>query len=272
MTERCDTRLLHAVVQGEGPPLLFLHGFTGSVDSWRRIVPLVSGGFRTFCIDLIGHAASPAPVDGDRYSMAGAVVDIEHLLDRHEIRSAIVIGYSLGGRVGLHFALARPERVSALVLESATYGIADPEERRKRRADDRSLAEWIETHGVRAFAERWERHPLFASQAALPEHVRAEQRRERLRHSSVGLANSLRGMGTGAQDSLRERLHEINCPTLLLAGELDVKFSKVACEMSERIPGSKVRLLSGAGHNTHLERPLDFAAEVRTFLTTITKK
>ena len=107
------------------------------------------------------------------------------------------------------------------MLEGASPGIADAAEREARRASDAALAGRIERDGVEAFVDEWERVPLFASQLALPAEARAAVRATRLAQRAHGLANSLRGMGAGAQAPLHDRLPSIAAPTLLLAGSLD---------------------------------------------------
>lgn len=108
---------------------------------------------------------------------------------------------------------------------------------------------------MEAFVARWERLALFASQQALPEAVRARQRRQRLRNRPAGLAGSLRGMGAGVQPSLWERLGELALPVLLLAGEQDEKFVAIARQMAEVILQATLRIVPEAGHTIHLKQP-----------------
>ncbi len=173
----------------------------------------------------------------------------------------------MGGRVALQLAAAAPERVAALVLEGASPGIDDAAERVARVTSDRALAEDIERDGIEAFVDRWERVPIFATQARLPDDVRARQRRQRVTNRTLGLANSLRGMGAGAQTSLWPQLDELTMPALLIAGEDDAKYSEMARAMASRMPVASVRILPGAGHAVHLERPDAFSDHVKEFLT-----
>ena len=109
--------------------------------------------------------------------------------------------------------------------------------------------------------------PIFATQARLPDELRARQRQQRLTNRTIGLANSLRGMGAGAQTSLWPRLHELTMPALLIAGEDDAKYSEMARAMASRMPAAIVRIVLGAGHAVHLERPDAFSDHVKEFLT-----
>lgn len=251
----------------EGRALLLLHGFTGAASTWRDITTDWVG-WRRIAVDLIGHGASDAPGDERRYSMERCVADLVALLDELEIDRAVVLGYSMGGRVAMQLGAAAPERVAALVLEGASPGIDDAGERAARAASDRALADDIERDGIEAFVDRWERVPIFATQARLSDDVRARQRERRLTNRTIGLANSLRGMGAGAQSSLWPRLHELTMPALLIAGEDDAKYSGMARAMASRMPAATVRIVAGAGHAVHLERPDAFSDHVKEFLTT----
>jgi 2-succinyl-6-hydroxy-2,4-cyclohexadiene-1-carboxylate synthase len=99
----------------------------------------------------------------------------------------------------------------------------------------------------------------------VPEGQRAALREQRLCNSAAGLANSLRGVGTGAQPSLWQRLGELRLPVLLVAGALDAKFARIAAEMAEHLPGARLRVVPDAGHAVHFERPDAFDALVIAF-------
>jgi 2-succinyl-6-hydroxy-2,4-cyclohexadiene-1-carboxylate synthase len=257
---------LNVTVAGHGPPVLLLHGFTGSAATWS---PFRSHwpGFTLVAVDLIGHGESDAPPDPERYRVERCIDDLIALLDHLAIAGAAVLGYSMGGRVALRFALAAPERISALVLESASPGIAGVPERMARLAADARLAEMIEREGLTAFVDYWERIPLWASQVSLPPAERLRLRQQRLANDPVGLANSLRGMSAGHEASVLDRLPAITVPTLLLAGALDEKYRELAAQMAARLPRSRIEIVPGAGHAVHLEQPEVFARAVREFLT-----
>ncbi|NNU85228.1 2-succinyl-6-hydroxy-2,4-cyclohexadiene-1-carboxylate synthase [Geobacillus sp. BMUD] len=266
MTMMANGVRYHVEQYGEGEPLLLLHGFTGSADTWRLFVPFWPN-FRLIAVDLLGHARTEAPKDIRRYRIERAASDLATLLDQLGIEEANVLGYSMGGRLALAFAVWHPHRVRRLVLESSSPGLKTEAERRARREADEALARRIEQDGIRAFVDYWERLPLFATQRMLPEPVRAAIRRERLRHTATGLANSLRGMGTGVQPSFWERLGELAMPVFLVCGERDEKFCRIAAHMHERLPNSELVCVKGTGHAIHVERPGIFAKIVSEFMT-----
>ena len=250
---------------GDGPALLLLHGFTRDARAWQPVLPCFDT-YRTVRVDLIGHGKSDAPQDPARYTMAHAVEDLLALLHHLDIEKTALVAYSLGGRVALHFALEASHLLWALVLESASPGIDDPMERDARYASDVQLAGSIEADGLEPFVERWQAQPLFASQRNLPVDVLAEQRRQRLENSSLGLANSLRGMGAGAQEYLIPDLPTIDAPTLFLAGARDERYAALAPLMAAKVRGAEYRIIEDAGHTTHLEQPEQYMGLVAGFL------
>lgn len=257
---------LHTVLFGAGRPLLLLHGFTGSAATWAGLAAQLAPQRQCIALDLIGHGKSGAPADPARYTMDHAVQDIAGLLDVLGISRVDLLGYSLGGRLALQFAVAAPGRVRALILESASPGLASPAERAARIAADDALAEVIERDGIEAFVAHWEALPLWASQAELPAELRARQRTQRLANRPQGLANSLRGMGTGRQRALWDMLPTLTIPTLLLAGALDAKFSAIAQQMAATLPRADLAIIAAAGHAIHLEQPEIFGQRVAVFL------
>jgi 2-succinyl-6-hydroxy-2,4-cyclohexadiene-1-carboxylate synthase len=261
-----DGLRLHVHVQGEGEPLLLLHGFTGSVDAWgEEMLRGLSQAFQVVAVDLPGHGRSESSPNPDRYRIEEILADLAQILDSMAMEKARWLGYSMGGRIALAAAVLQPARVTALILESASPGLAGENERRARRRADEALAEGILRGGMEAFVDHWMGLPLFATQGKLPTRVREANRARRLRNDPEALAACLRGLGTGAQPSFWDDLVAIRVPTLLLAGEEDQKFTDIAQRMSDRIPAAELRLIPKSGHSIHLENPFAWLAAVRTF-------
>ena len=257
---------LHAEVTGSGPPLVLLHGFTGSADTWSGLTAALAADYTVIAPDLIGHGRSDAPEEVERYRMPRAAADLVALVRQMGHERAAWLGYSLGGRTALQVVADHPGAVEALILEGASPGIADAEERDARVRSDEAMAERIERDGVEAFVDTWEQVPLFASQLALPAGTRAAIRATRTANTATGLANSLRGMGAGAQDPVLDRLATIRVPTLLIAGELDTKYVEIARDMARTMPDATMHAIEGAGHAAHLERPEAFQRPLLEFL------
>jgi len=257
---------LNVECRGRGPALVLLHGFTGSVETWRPHLASLGAHRQTIAVDLLGHGGSDSPADPERYRIERCTADLLALLDQLGVERAAVLGYSMGTRVALHLAVTAPDRVRRLILESGSPGLADPAERAARVRADAALADRIEQEGVWAFVRDWEQLPLFASQARLPAEVRAGLRAQRLRNNPVGLANSLRGMGAGRPEPLWDRLGALQIPTLLLVGELDGKYRGLAQQMAGLLPAARVAVIPNAGHAVHLEQPDAFDAAVVEYL------
>ncbi len=252
-----------AETKGQAASLLLLHGFSGSGANWAEHAQVFAQHFQVITVDLLGHGHAEAPENPAPYAIEQAAGDLIGVLDALGIGKAHLLGYSMGGRLALYTALAYPARFDRLILESASPGLKTEAERRARMAQDEALAARIENEGIAAFANYWTNLPLFATQ---PPEVRARLHAQRLQNNSPGLANSLRGMGTGVQPSLWGRLSELALPTLLLCGELDTKFAAINAEMHALMPRSELVTFPGAGHTLHAEQPERFRAEVLRFL------
>lgn len=255
-------RGLACVQAGGGPPIILIHGFTGSAEEWQDLAPALAQHRRVIAVDLPGHGRSPAR----QRSMAECVADLLALADELGLARFDLLGYSLGGRAALSLAAAAPDRVGRLILESASPGLAHAAERAARVVADEALAARIEAEGLERFVDYWQDIPLFASQAAMPAEARAALRARRLQNDPAGLAGSLRGMGTGAQPPLWDRLGQLIMPTLLITGELDIKFATINAQMAAAMPNARHLSLPAAGHAAHLERPEEFRELVVGFL------
>jgi 2-succinyl-6-hydroxy-2,4-cyclohexadiene-1-carboxylate synthase len=233
---------LGAWSRGEGPRLVFVHGFTQTASSWKPIAErFANDGYESIVVDVPGHGDS-----------AGVQVDLRRGGDMLTslCGAAIYIGYSLGGRLCLHAAVMHPHLVRGLAVVGASPGIADEGERATRRAADNELADHIVEIGVDRFLDEWLAQPLFAGMV-LDDKARAD----RLTNTPEGLASSLRLAGTGAQASLWSRLHEMRMPVLAIAGEDDSKFASIARKVGATVPHGKATEIRGAGHAAHLQEP-----------------
>jgi 2-succinyl-6-hydroxy-2,4-cyclohexadiene-1-carboxylate synthase len=226
--------------------LVLAHGFTQTARSWSTIEAMLATrlpGVETIAVDLPGHGDAPPPADVDLWGAADRLVA--------DAGVGTYVGYSMGGRVSLHAALAHPDAVERLVLIGATAGIDDADERAQRRAADEQLAAHLEAVGVPAFIDEWLTNPLFAGlddTTAL--------RDDRLRNTAAGLAASLRATGTGTQTPLWTRLGEIERPVLVLVGEHDQKFTELGRRLVDALPHAELVVVAGAGHSVHLEQPV----------------
>ena len=232
--------------------IVALHGFTLTGRSWEPVLGRLSDP-DPVALDLRGHGAARDARPIDFPSVVRDVVDVAPA-------GTTLCGYSLGGRVALRAALDHPGRFGRLVLIGASPGIADAAQRARRRAADDALAARLEGMTIEAFAREWGALQVFATQ---PADVRAFAHADRLRNAPRALAAALRGLGAGVMEPMWDRLYELDLPVTLAAGERDQKYVDIARAMAERVPGSEVVVVEGAGHAAHLEAPEVVAALLR---------
>lgn len=251
----------HPVGVAGGQPLLFLHGFMGDGRVWMSTMNQIQEMVYSVALDLPGHGHTEADLDHlDFGSLADAVAAFAY---DHFDRPAVLVGYSLGGRVALQAALSHPDRFRGLVLESASAGIEDETERRQRLQQDEAVAARLGATDMRNFLIEWYRQPLFASLS--PETVAGII--DRKAHNDPGrLAEVVVKLSSGQQPSLWDRLSSWNKPTLIVAGELDDKYRALATRLAGQMKRSVLQIIPGAGHIVHLENNAAFVATLKSFL------
>lgn len=228
--------------------LFLLHGFTGAPSSFDGLAPLASK-LPLIAPPLVGHGRPAAGAEVEEFTG-----ELDRLRALAPPRS-LLVGYSLGARLGLGLLLREPARFTGAVLIGANPGLRTEAERHARRVRDSELAERLEARGLAAFVDEWEAEPLFASQSLLPRQVRAAERARRLSHTAGGLARSLRATGLAGMPNYWEHLPRIQCPVEVLAGALDERFAELATAMARELPRGRATVVPGAGHNLLLERP-----------------
>lgn len=233
--------------------VVLLHGFTQGGAIWVPVMESITTRAPIDAPDLPGH--------GSAADTRMRLPETADLLAK-EFGPGAYVGYSMGGRVALHLALAHPHLVSHLVLCSTTAGIDNPDERAARRASDRSLAEHLRAVGLETFLMEWTAQPMFASL------TRSRHDDEvRLANTAEGLASSLELAGTGEQDPLWDRLHILQMPVLVVTGANDAKFTEIGQRLVDSI-GDNARHVNfpDTGHAVPFERSADFAALITAFL------
>lgn len=256
----------HVETCGEGFPLVLLHGFTGDSSTWNPFCEEWSRNSRLIIPDLIGHGETESPMDVEAYKMEKAAADLRAILDHLGIERVDLLGYSMGGRLALTFAMLYPDCIRKLVLESSSPGLETEEERKLRCMKDADLAKFIMEQGMTAFTDYWENIPLFESMKELPADKQRQIRTQRLQNSQNGLANSLLGMGTGSQPSWWGSLGQLSCDVLILTGEKDEKFCRIAKQMMTAIKSASWVVIENSGHAIHVENPEKFGTIVSGFL------
>lgn len=243
-------------VDGEGEPIVFLHGFPLSGRLWDPAVQDLRGEFRCIVPDLRGHGRSETSA---RVDMARYADDVAALLDSlGETRPAVVVGHSMGGYVAFEFFRRHPQRVRAVVLVDTRAVPDSPEAARVRRETAASVLR----EGSALVAGEMERR-LFGISAS-PE-LRARWREIMASTPPAGVAAALRAMAD-RPDSM-STLAALDRPVLIVVGAEDsITPLGEAQRMYRAHPSATLEVISGAGHMTPVERPTAFVAALRRFL------
>jgi 2-succinyl-6-hydroxy-2,4-cyclohexadiene-1-carboxylate synthase len=231
--------------------LVLLHGFTNTGRSWEPVRRALAGRYKAVAPDLPGH--------GDFAARPASFAACDAYLRALGGERFTLCGYSMGGRIALHVALAAPERIERLTLVATTAGIEDEAGRAARREADERLADFAEAGTIEQFADRWAAQPLFA---ATPHEAARIWREDLLRNDPRALAAVLRGLGAGAMAPLWDRLPELTMPATVVAGERDERYVALAERLAAALPDATVVLVPAAGHGLPREDPAAIAAAI----------
>jgi 2-succinyl-6-hydroxy-2,4-cyclohexadiene-1-carboxylate synthase len=247
--------------------VLLLHGFLGSVESLGALArELTLRGACAVRVELLGHGESDAPRDQAAYRLEQQALTLHQVWAQQGQVPWHVVGYSMGGRLALTYAVAYPQEVRSLTLVGASPGVEDPEERKQRFQKDLAWARLLREEGLDAMVERWQAQPLFATQKALPPGVQEEQHRWRTSHRHPwGLEASLVAAGQGAMEPLWAALGDLCLPLLYVAGEEDARYREVGKRVALRVVGARWETIPGCGHNVTLEAPSILAERLVAF-------
>lgn len=253
-----------------GRTVLFLHGFSQSSRTWHPVLGELLGlsgaaAFRLVLLDLIGHGASDRPSDARPYALAHMVEVLEALRLHLGLERMHLVGYSMGGRVGLSYAARHPGSLLSLVLESASFGPKTPAERAAMLERDHVLVDRLRRSTAEQFAQWWAETPVLASQSGLPEELQKAEAAMRRANDTRALALVTLGAGQGAMEDLWNAAARLPVPLTYLTGGRDERYSALASEAHAEW-GLDVRRFS-TGHNVHLEEPEEYARVLLGLLT-----
>ncbi|HEY5555970.1 2-succinyl-6-hydroxy-2,4-cyclohexadiene-1-carboxylate synthase [Acetobacterium sp.] len=253
----------HIEVKGRGKSLICLHGFSENLSTWEF---LELHGYQLILIDLIGHGKSDKPIDPKYYSLNIMLKHLNKLIYELGLKRYSMLGYSMGGRIALAYALTYPKEIDKLILESASYGENGFLNRLKRRRNDLNLAKSIEENGIEWFTQYWSDLSIFKTQRKLPEAVINEIKKRRLANSTLALSNTLKGTGQGKFPCLKNKIIKLYMPILYIGGEYDKKYEAVGKNFEELNRNIKHVVINGCGHNTHIEDASSFVKVLNEFL------
>lgn len=245
-------------VRGEGPPLLFVHGFPLDHTMWRHQVAALDG-WRCIAPDLRGAGESDVPPDD--YSMGRYAADLRAVCDALDVAGAVCCGFSMGGYVLCEFLRGYRSRVRALVLCS-TKAEADTVEGKRVRDENAAL---VVREGVGALSDRVVPKLFGATTRARRPELVQQVRDVALRQPAAGVIGALRAMRDRPDSTAL--LSGVTVPTLVVHGaEDEVAPPAVARTMAARITGARYVEVEGAGHLAPLEQPERVTRALRDFL------
>ncbi len=247
--------------------VLLLHGFTGCSEDWLPVIDLLPENVNYICLDLIGHGKSDHPVVPEFYYTDSIADQIKTVKERIIKDSKIIlVGYSMGGRAALSYAIKYPEDIKGLVLESSSAGIKNDTERNKRYEEDLKLIEFISSHTMEEFIDFWQDQEMFNTQRRFSNDKLKRLKKIKYNNSKIGLMNILRGFSTGIMPPLHDKLKTIPTKVILISGELDTKYTFINSKIVRGFHKAKHKVVKNSGHNTHLEEPKRFAEIITNYL------
>ena len=252
---------IHYEERGRGRTLLLLMGFATPALGFRQaFVDALTGEFRTVAVDARGTGRSDHP--DEPYSMGDMATDTLGVIDTLGLEDAAVLGASMGGMIAQEMALAAPERVSRLILVGSSPGRAPDAPPREAMPLPPSVTDPAWRAATR---ECWRRS--FSAKFAEANGPYIDSIVEQLRSQPTPPHTFARHGEATANFSTYGRLGEIEQPTLIIQGAEDASVGRAAAEtLANGIPDARLEIVSGAGHATMNERPIEVAELIRGFL------
>ncbi|MDF2503591.1 2-succinyl-6-hydroxy-2,4-cyclohexadiene-1-carboxylate synthase [Clostridium sp.] len=253
----------HFQIKGEGKPIICLHGFSENLSTWNL---LKLEGYQLILIDFIGHGKSDKPYSRKYYSLKVMIKHLNKIIYELNLKKYSMLGYSMGGRIALAYAIAYSNEIDKLILESTSYGEAGFINRLKRRRKDLNLAKSILKNGIEWFDDYWSNLSIFESQRKLSKSITGEIRKRHLSNRIYVLSNTLMCSGQGKFPCMKSHICKLSMPLLYISGEYDKKYRHVGENFKKFNSNIKHETIKGVGHNTHIEDPNAFIEVLSKFL------
>jgi 2-succinyl-6-hydroxy-2,4-cyclohexadiene-1-carboxylate synthase len=224
-------------------PVLLVPGFMQPASAWQPVAERLE--------------EPVVALDHERHDFEGRLDEIAAAGE-----GALLVGYSLGGRLALRAALRDPGRYAGIVTVGATAGIEEAAARSARAEADDRLASWMEAAPIEDIVGVWERQPLFADQS---ETLIEAQRPGRLAQDPAQLARLLRTAGQGVLEPVWHELLTLELPVLAIAGARDEGYTRAARQIASTAPGARAAIVEEAGHAAQLQQPERVAELIAEF-------
>lgn len=253
-------KVLHSSILGKGPPLLILHGFLGMSDNWKTLGnKYAESGFQVHLIDQRNHGRSFHSQDFDYTFLA---LDLKNYMEYQGLRSAHILGHSMGGKTAMQFAVTNSERVKKLLVADIApkyypphhqeiinaLGTLDFTEVRSRSAADQKLAESLSDFGIRQFLLK---NLYWVEKGQLGLRVNIEVLKDKMEEIGENIfgTDSFHGPTLFLRGSRSEYIQENDTSSIL-----------------KHFPNASVGTVANAGHWLHAENPRDFFEQSLKFL------
>src|SRR5262245_13864801 len=265
MTE--DGIRLYYEETGSGTPLIFVHEFAGDYRSWELQMRHFGQRYRCIAFNARGYPPSDVPESASSYSQTRAADDIRSLLDHLSIDRAHIVGLSMGGFAVLHFGFRHSGRALSLCVAGCGYG-AEPEQRERFRSEAATIAEFISSAGMPAFAEKYAYGPTRVQFENKDPRGHAEFKRMLAEHSGPGSANTQLGVQRERPSlyDLVDDMKRLTVPTLILTGDEDWPCLLPGVLLKRSIPSAALAVMANCGHAINLEATDEFNRIVGNFL------
>ncbi len=252
---------------GTGVPVIFVHEFAGDCRSWEPQLRHFGQRYRAIAFNARGYPPSDVPESPTAYSQARAADDIAAVLDHLGIDRAHVVGLSMGGFATLHFGFHHARRARSLCVGGCGYG-AEPSQRERFRAEAATIAEFIKSKGMAAFAEAYALGPTRVQFQNKDPRGFADFQRMLAEHSAQGSANTQLGVQRERPSlyELTEPMRNLTVPTLVLHGDEDWPCLLPGVLMKQTIPSAALAVMPNCGHAINIEAPAEYNRILGDFL------
>ena len=245
--------------QGDGPPVVLIHGFPYNKSMWDDQVAALSGSHRVITYDLRGHGDSGATEEP--YTMEMLADDLHILVESLSLGEVALGGFSMGGYVALAFARQYPEHLAKLMLLDTRH-LPDSDQAKEGREN---LAKQVEADGVGGVAEGLPARMLTEATVSNRPEVAAKASDMIRAAAPAGVAGAARGMALRRDQT--DMLGGISVPTLVVVGDQDGITPPADAEaMAAAIPNATLVTIADASHLSNLDKPDEFNRALVDFL------
>lgn len=261
-----DDAAIYYKIEGQGPPLILLHGYALNSNMWELQGPVLSKSFRLIRIDLRGFGRSSC---GKNWSGTVMARDVVGMIESLNLPDISILGFSMSGPVAIRVARELPQIMSKLILVSSVLPSSGRPRTKKESNLQKKELDVLRKRGVEAWAKAAGLSGSPMVEIIFKKNPSARPLWDRMiarHHPDYLLQMMMAREATSPSENWRPQLAEIEQPTLIIAGERDSQFIDSAHYLNRNIPNSRLEIIGGAGHMVNLEAPSEFNQIVIKFI------